>query len=64
MFDTGVGRRVDYAVHQRQVLAPGDSIKGPALIVEAETTTVVPSSFDATINAVGQIVLTRKEGSR
>ncbi len=64
VFDTGVGRRVDCAVHQRQVLASGDSIKGPALIVEAETTTVVPSSFDATINAVGQIVLTRKEGSR
>ena len=64
VFDTAVGRRVDCAVHQRQVLAPGDSIKGPALIVEAETTTVVPSSFDATINAVGQIVLTRKEGSR
>jgi N-methylhydantoinase A len=45
-------------------LTPGARIQGPAIIVEDETTTLVTNGFDAVINALGQIVMTRtKEGS-
>jgi len=46
-------------VFHRASLAPGDRIYGPALIVEDETTTVVAPSFDATVNALGYLVLER-----
>jgi N-methylhydantoinase A len=37
-------------------------IPGPAVIVEDETTTLVTNGFDATINGLGQIVMTRAAG--
>ncbi|MDP6603896.1 MAG: hydantoinase/oxoprolinase family protein [Rhodospirillales bacterium] len=55
--------RADYAdapVFWREDLKPGARIRGPALIAEDQTTTVVPASFNAQINALGYIVLTRK----
>ncbi len=60
VFDAGEARRCDYGVHDRGDLEPGDFIKGPALIVEAQTTTVVTARFDATIDGARNIVLTRK----
>ncbi len=62
VFDAADRRRIDYAVFDRSDLAPGDCITGPALVVEAQTTTVVPSRFDATIDAAGNIVMTRRAG--
>ena len=59
--------RADYAeapVFWREDLRPGAQIRGPALIAEDQTTTVVPASFDASINALGYIVLTRKARRR
>jgi N-methylhydantoinase A len=46
--------------YERDSLAPGCEIAGPALIVEDSTTTVVPAGFDAAIAADGTIVLTRQ----
>ena len=46
-----------YAVYPRVTLKAGMSISGPALIVEDETTTLVPPNFDASINRVGFIIL-------
>jgi N-methylhydantoinase A len=45
----------------RDEVAPGAVVPGPALIVEAQTTTVVTPRFDAHIDASGNIVLTRKD---
>ena len=59
--------RADYVnapVYWRDDLKPGVRIRGPALIAEDQTTTVVPASFDAHINAPGYIVLTRKARRR
>ncbi len=39
---------------------PAASIPGPALIVEDQTTTVVSSTFEAGVNSLGYIVLTRR----
>jgi len=55
--------RQDFAeagIFERDALAPGARVAGPALIVEAQTTTIVTSVFDARIDGRGYIVLTRK----
>jgi N-methylhydantoinase A len=60
IYDARQGRFSSFGVHRRDALVPGDRIQGPAVIIEDETTTVVSASFDACINSVGYIVLTRK----
>jgi N-methylhydantoinase A len=60
IYDARQGRFSRFGVNRRDTLAPGDRILGPAVIIEDETTTVVSASFDACINSVGYIVLTRK----
>jgi len=60
LFDPDSGRDVDAAIVQRAAMRPGASIVGPAVIVEDETSTVVTAGFTATVNALGQIVLTRE----
>lgn len=53
------GDRVGACVLDRNTLARSQSIKGPALIEERETTTVVPPGWSGTINHLGCIVLER-----
>ncbi len=45
----------------RETLSPGTVIDGPALIVEAQTTTVVTSTFTATIAPGGDIIMKRTD---
>ncbi len=52
----------DYAVHRREDLGTGATVKGPALIIEDQTTTVVTSTFDATVNPLGYLILSAKSG--
>ena len=61
VFDGSSGGAVDFAVHLRAALKAGMKIKGPALIVEDATTTLVPSNFEADINSVGYIILNRHD---
>ena len=58
-FDPASARRVDVPVFLREHLAPGHCIRGPALITEDQTTTVVTSSYDASIDAGGCIIMVR-----
>lgn len=60
VFDPGLGRAVEAALYARAALAPGMRVEGPALIAEAQTTTVVSPAFDAVVSAAGHLVLTRK----
>ncbi len=60
IFDSS-GSHIKSRVAERDKLAVGDCIKGPAVIVEHETSTVVTSSFDAVIQGDHSILLTRKE---
>ena len=60
VFDLESGELIDTSVFRRTDLPPGASMAGPALIVEDETTTVVASNWDATVNAVGYLVLERR----
>ena len=57
MLDPASGAREQAAIHERNALAPGMALDGPALIVEDGTTTVVPRGFTARLNSANQIVL-------
>lgn len=61
LFDPALARRVEVPVYLRETLPPGSLIRGPALIAEDQTTTVVTAVFVARIDARGNIVLTRSE---
>ena len=49
------------ACFRRADLVPGDTVTGPALIVEPQTTTFVSPRFEACIDTAGNIVMTRRE---
>ncbi len=59
LFDPVKTDRLPAAVYRREDLKPGMRVEGPALIVEAQTTTVVSSSFSASVNPIGYLVLAR-----
>jgi N-methylhydantoinase A len=61
LFDPGTGETIEVPVYRRADLRPGAQMKGPALIVEDETSTVVSPAFDATIDGYGYIELRRRE---
>ncbi len=61
LFDPLTEAAILATVHDRTALAPGMRLAGPAVIVEEQTTTVVPAGFAATFNALAQIVI-EKEG--
>src|SRR5204863_6230401 len=52
------GSSADSPVHQRDALAMGMTIAGPALIVEAHTTTFVDHGWTAAVVDSGALVLT------
>jgi N-methylhydantoinase A len=60
VLDPGLGQVRRHALYRRTQLRPGDTLSGPALIVEDETTTVVSPAFDARIDGHGYIVLKRR----
>ncbi len=57
------GAAVDAPVYRREALPPGCDIAGPALIVEANATTMVEAGWRATVIADGHLVLTRDRQS-
>ena len=60
VFDGKSGRVVKVPIYDRLAMAPGAGVKGPALIVEAGTSTLVSAAFNAEIDAGLGLVLTRK----
>ena len=61
MYDPVLNTVVAAPRFARERLAAGAVIRGPALIVEAQTTTVVPSTFIATVAPRGDIIMRRTE---
>jgi len=59
IIDPGTGGPVEAAIYDRAALKPGARITGPAVIVEAETSTLVPEGFRAGPNAAGHILIER-----
>ncbi len=60
VFDPARGEALPTAIVERAALAPGARLKGPAVIVERETSTVVTSPFDAVMQDDGSLLLIRK----
>ncbi|MDR5758562.1 hydantoinase/oxoprolinase family protein [Caballeronia sp. LZ035] len=52
--------RVTARFHRRDTLAKGADVSGPAVIVDRETTVVVPPDFIARIDAAGHLLLERR----
>jgi len=50
----------DAAVHDRLSLSAGRTVDGPAVLEQAESTTVVPPAWTATVRPDGSVVLTRE----
>jgi len=58
IFDARLAKSVNASVFERDELQPGQRIKGPAVVVEEGTSTLISSSFNATIDSAGALVLT------
>jgi N-methylhydantoinase A len=57
VFDAAALRGVVYAVHLRADLRPGNLVRGPALVAEPETTTLVPADRVARVDSFGHLLL-------
>ncbi len=62
VFDPGSGEFQNVPIYWRGDLAPGARVKGPAVIAEDETSTVVSALFDASVDQFGYIELRRRKG--
>lgn len=60
LFDAALGRETDALVYSRASFKAGDTVTGPAVITEDETTIVLPSSRVASALADGSINITLK----
>lgn len=61
LFDPAASAFLEAPVYARESIEPGAVVTGPALIVEAQTTTVVPAGFLARVDGRQHIVLTRRQ---
>ena len=55
------GENVNAAIFPRKALSPGNRVQGPALIIEDHQTIVVEPGWQAAINKLDHIILTRTE---
>jgi len=60
--DTATGAVADWAIYERGSLGPGACFAGPAIIAEAETSTLVGAGWRGRITAEGYIELIREVG--
>lgn len=61
IFDAALSKFVEAAIIERGALKIGDSVSGPAIIVEPETSTLVTSSFSVTVQPDGCLLAVSKE---
>jgi N-methylhydantoinase A len=52
--------KAEAAVYNRETLASGQDIAGPAIIEERETTIVIPPNWDAMVDAIGCVIAKRR----
>ena len=60
--DSAAGTKVAAALYHRSALAGGDTVAGPALISEDQTTTVIGSGHTAVVQPDLTLRITRKDG--
>jgi N-methylhydantoinase A len=60
LYDPIQGKMMKVPVYWRFDMAPGAKLKGPAIVAEDETSTIVGSGFTATVNSLGYIFMERR----
>ncbi len=60
-FDPESGSYILVPVYRRSGISPGFKIKGPAVISERDTTTIVPKSFEASVDSKGNLFLEKTD---
>ena len=60
VFDPAAGKRESIAVYKRENLRAGMQLAGPALVVEPQTTTLVPRGWHCIVSGPGHLFLERK----
>lgn len=55
------GQTLPTAIYMREDLAFGHQLKGPAIIAQNDTTTVVPPDFDVAVDRFGNLVIAKSE---
>ncbi len=60
IFDAAAGAFVEASIVERDRMTAGHAVQGPAAILEAETTTIVSSRFEAILQADGCLLLRAK----
>ncbi|UWU30861.1 hydantoinase/oxoprolinase family protein (plasmid) [Rhizobium sp. WSM1274] len=55
------GRSLTTAVYHRADLAAGHVFRGPAIVAQDDTTTVVPPAFNVLVDRFGNLVITKSE---
>ncbi len=63
IFDATAGAFVEASIVDRERMAAGDIVSGPAAIIEAETTTIVTSAFEAIMQTDGCLLLKAKRNA-
>ena len=63
LFDPMLRDYSSVPVYQRNTLKPGQTLQGPAIIAEDETTTIITSGFVAALDPSGAIRLTAKSAA-
>ncbi|AYG64484.1 hydantoinase/oxoprolinase family protein [Rhizobium jaguaris] len=59
LFDAASGAFLDAGIHKREDLSAGDVVRGPAVIVESETSTVITAAFKAIVQRDDCLLVTR-----
>jgi N-methylhydantoinase A/oxoprolinase/acetone carboxylase beta subunit len=54
------GKKFQAHVFNRALLNPGDSISGPALVVDYESTTFLPPSYTLNVDGYLNLIIQRK----
>ena len=57
--DTASGEVADWAVYDREAMAPGARVAGPCIVAEAETSTLVGPGWRCRVDGLGYLELTR-----
>ncbi|WP_237214038.1 hydantoinase/oxoprolinase family protein [Falsiroseomonas oryziterrae] len=57
--DTATGEVADWAVYDRDAMAPGAEVAGPCIVAEAETSTLVGPGWRCRMDGLGYLELTR-----
>jgi N-methylhydantoinase A len=60
--DTATGEVSDWAVYDREAMAPGATVAGPCIVAEAETSTLVGPGWSCRVDGLGYLELRRERG--